>query len=70
MEVRKIFKFFKELTIDVDVDPLTLPEMHEHMIRSPPPNIWATSPNFRVFQFPNEEQTLRIELDVSLRGEK
>ncbi|XP_044757909.1 uncharacterized protein LOC123316056 [Coccinella septempunctata] len=54
----------KELSIDVDVDPLTLPEMHEHMIRSPPPNIWPTSPNFRVFQFPDEEQTLRIEVDV------
>lgn len=55
----------KELSIDLDVDPLTLPEMHEHMIRSPPPTTWPKSPNFKIFQFPNgEEETLQIEVNV------
>ncbi|XP_063911715.1 uncharacterized protein LOC135128664 isoform X3 [Zophobas morio] len=58
----------KELSIDLDVDPLTLPEMHEHMIRSPPPTTWPKSPNFKIFQFPNgEEETLHVELNVSRR---
>ncbi|KAJ3667083.1 hypothetical protein Zmor_002492 [Zophobas morio] len=55
----------KELSIDLDVDPLTLPEMHEHMIRSPPPTTWPKSPNFKIFQFPNgEEETLHVELNT------
>lgn len=54
----------KELTIDVDTDPLYLPEMHEHMIRSPPPTLWPTSPTSKVFQFSNtEEDTLQIVLN-------
>ncbi|XP_059478403.1 uncharacterized protein LOC132198399 [Neocloeon triangulifer] len=36
----------------LDLDPLSLPEIHEHMIRSPPPTTWPRSPNSRVFQFP------------------
>ncbi|XP_068911097.1 uncharacterized protein [Tenebrio molitor] len=55
----------KELSIDLDVDPLTLPEMHEHMIRSPPPTTWPKSPNFKFFQFPNgEEETLQVEVNT------
>ncbi|XP_071447072.1 uncharacterized protein [Hetaerina americana] len=34
-------------------DPLTLPEIHEHLIRSPPPTSWPKSPNFKVFRFPS-----------------
>lgn len=57
----------KDLSLDLDVDPLTLPEMHEHMIRSPPPTTWPKSPNFKMFQFPmGEEETLQVEVDVSL----
>lgn len=37
----------------VDQDPLSLPEVHEHMIRSPPPTTWPRSPNSRVFRFPS-----------------
>ncbi|XP_046386985.1 uncharacterized protein LOC124156463 isoform X2 [Ischnura elegans] len=36
-----------------DEDPLTLPEIHEHLIRSPPPTSWPKSPNFKVFRFPS-----------------
>ncbi|CAB3366884.1 Hypothetical predicted protein [Cloeon dipterum] len=36
----------------LDLDPLSLPEIHEHMIRSPPPTSWPRSPNSRVFHFP------------------
>lgn len=42
----------QEFPADLDVDPLTLPEIHEHMIRSPPPVSWPKSPNFKVFRFP------------------
>ncbi|KAK7863547.1 hypothetical protein R5R35_011173 [Gryllus longicercus] len=42
----------QEFPHDLDVDPLTLPEIHEHMIRSPPPVTWPKSPNFKVFRFP------------------
>ncbi|PNF40207.1 hypothetical protein B7P43_G08257 [Cryptotermes secundus] len=37
----------QEFPTDLDVDPLTLPEIHEHMIRSPPPTTWPKSPNFK-----------------------
>lgn len=53
----------KELSLDLEMDPLSLPEMHEHMIRSPPPTNWPKSPNFRAFQFPNdEEESLQVEI--------
>ncbi|KAJ9582832.1 hypothetical protein L9F63_022828 [Diploptera punctata] len=42
----------QEFPADFDVDPLTLPEIHEHMIRSPPPTTWPKSPNFKVFHYP------------------
>nr|CAD7198429.1 unnamed protein product [Timema douglasi] len=45
----------QEFPIDLDVDPLTLPEIHEHMIRSPPPTTWPKSPNFKVFRFPMQQ---------------
>ncbi|KAJ8975439.1 hypothetical protein NQ317_014197 [Molorchus minor] len=54
----------KELSLDIDVDPLSIPEMHEHMIRSPPPTHWPKSPNFRRFQFPvGEEETVSTEVN-------
>lgn len=57
----------RELSLDLDVDPLSLPEMHEYMIRSPPPTNWPKSPSFKMFQFPNgEEETLQVEVNVSL----
>lgn len=52
--------------MDLDVDPFTLPEMHEHMIRSPPPTNWPSSPNYKVFHFPNGEETLQVEVNVSV----
>ncbi|XP_065219582.1 uncharacterized protein LOC135845052 [Planococcus citri] len=36
-----------------DVDPLTIPEFHKHMVRSPPPVNWPRSP---VFRFENSSQ--------------
>ncbi|XP_019864684.1 uncharacterized protein LOC109593981 [Aethina tumida] len=55
----------KELSLDLDVDPLSLPEMHEHMIRSPPPTNWPKSPNYKVFQFPNgDDETLQVEVNT------
>lgn len=50
--------------MDLDIDPFTLPGMHEHMIRSPPPTTWPKSPNYKVFQFPNgEDETLQVEVN-------
>lgn len=55
----------KEFSMVADVDPLTLPEMHEHMIRSPPPTTWPRSPNHRIFQFPDgDDETLHVEVKV------
>ncbi|KAG5875787.1 hypothetical protein JTB14_023535 [Gonioctena quinquepunctata] len=52
----------KELSLDLDVDPLSLPEVHKHMIRSPPPTHWPRSPNFKAFMFDhNEDETISIE---------
>ncbi|XP_028144663.2 uncharacterized protein LOC114338268 isoform X2 [Diabrotica virgifera virgifera] len=57
----------KELSLDLDVDPMSLPEMHEHMIRSPPPTNWPKSPNFRVFHFPhNDDETISVEVNIDL----
>lgn len=56
---------FQELSIDLEVDPMSLPEMHEHMIRSPPPTNWPKSPNHRIFQFPSDGDTLHVEMHVS-----
>lgn len=50
-------KNFQEFPNELDVDPLSLPEIHEHMIRSPPPTNWPKSPYFKVFTFPNVIQT-------------
>lgn len=50
---------------------MSLPEMHEHMIRSPPPTNWPKSPNFKVFHFPhNEDETISVEVNVSTSGLK
>ncbi|KAJ1526155.1 hypothetical protein ONE63_009315 [Megalurothrips usitatus] len=38
-----------------DPDPFTLPEIHEHMIRSPPPTSWPRSPNYKAFRFPGSD---------------
>ncbi|CAG9765294.1 unnamed protein product [Ceutorhynchus assimilis] len=61
----------KELSLDLDVDPLSLPEMHEHMIRSPPPTHWPRSPNFRAFDFPPEkDDTLQVEVNQTKERSK
>lgn len=61
----------KELSLDLDVDPLSLPEVHEHMIRSPPPIHWPRTPNFRAFDFPNgNEQTLHVEVNQTKEKSK
>lgn len=61
----------KELSLDLDVDPMSLPETHEHMIRSPPPVHWPRSPNFRAFQFPNgDDETLQIEVNQAKEKSK
>lgn len=56
----------KELALDMDIDPFSIPELHKHMIRSPPPVHWPKSPNFRVFQFPSSEETISVEVNVSI----
>lgn len=55
---------FQEFPSELDVDPLTLPEIHEHMIRSPPPITWPKSPNFKIFRFPMQNN----EMDSSQVG--
>ncbi|XP_029712349.1 uncharacterized protein LOC109405537 isoform X3 [Aedes albopictus] len=34
-----------------EADPLSLPQVHEHMVRSPPPAFWPRSPRSSVFNF-------------------
>lgn len=52
------------------MDPFTLPGIHEHMIRSPPPTTWPKSPNCRVFHFPNgDDETLRVEVKEKTKSE-
>lgn len=55
----------KELSLDLEMDPFALPEMHEHMIRSPPPTNWPKSPNFKAFQFPNGEEDESIQVEIA-----
>jgi len=43
--------YFQELG---DADPLTLAQVHEHLVRSPPPASW---PNSTAFQFPSQDTT-------------
>jgi hypothetical protein len=47
--------FQEHLVNSLELDPLSLPEIHEHMIRSPPPINWPRSPNSRVFRFPGSD---------------
>jgi len=35
-----------------DADPLTLAQVHEHLVRSPPPASW---PNSTAFHFPSQD---------------
>lgn len=42
----------QEFSGDLGTDPFSLPEVHQHMIRSPPPTSWPRSPNFKMFRFP------------------
>ncbi|XP_066603785.1 uncharacterized protein [Prorops nasuta] len=37
-----------------DTDPLTLAQVHEHLVRSPPPASWPHTP---AFHFPHQQQT-------------
>ncbi|KAK9509654.1 hypothetical protein O3M35_006919 [Rhynocoris fuscipes] len=47
----------QEFLSELETDPLSLPEVHQHMIRSPPPTSWPRSPNFKMFRFPNESES-------------
>ncbi|XP_032672854.1 uncharacterized protein LOC116844867 isoform X2 [Odontomachus brunneus] len=38
-----------------DADPLTLAQVHEHLVRSPPPASW---PNSTAFHFPHQDPTI------------
>lgn len=38
-----------------DADPLTLAQVHEHLVRSPPPASW---PNSTAFQFPSQDESI------------
>ncbi|XP_072157687.1 uncharacterized protein [Bemisia tabaci] len=40
---------------EADVDPLTLPDIHQHMVRSPPPVSWPRSP---IFRFDSSQESL------------
>ncbi|KAL1122640.1 hypothetical protein AAG570_002967 [Ranatra chinensis] len=46
----------QEFLSELETDPMSLPEVHQHMIRSPPPTSWPRSPNFKMFRFPNESE--------------
>ena len=37
-----------------DTDPLTLAQVHEHLVRSPPPASWSNTP---MFHFPHLNNT-------------
>lgn len=56
----------KDMPIDLSVDPFSIPELHKHMIRSPPPVHWPKGSNFRVFQFPSNEENISMEVNVSV----
>ncbi|XP_011633392.1 uncharacterized protein LOC105424711 [Pogonomyrmex barbatus] len=45
-----------------DADPLTLAQVHEHLVRSPPPASW---PNSTAFQFPNQDESTPGKNDVA-----
>ncbi|XP_041776656.1 uncharacterized protein LOC121596084 [Anopheles merus] len=45
-----------EFNGETETDPLALPQVHEHMIRSPPPTFWPRSQK-TVFNFGGEERT-------------
>ncbi|XP_055681728.1 uncharacterized protein LOC129789108 isoform X1 [Lutzomyia longipalpis] len=44
----------QEFNPELESDPFTLPEVQEHMIRSPPPTTWPRSPHFSIFNFSQE----------------
>lgn len=43
----------QDLNPNTEADPLSLPQVHEHMVRSPPPAFWPRSPHSSVFNFTN-----------------
>lgn len=50
-----IKKKIKKISINqeiCDADPLTLAQIHEHLVRSPPPASWTRNP---VFHFPHDQ---------------
>lgn len=49
----------QELSAECDSDPFTLPEVQEHMIRSPPPTSWPRSPQYPLFAY-NQDANLTI----------
>lgn len=45
----------QELSAECDGDPFALPEVQEHMIRSPPPTSWPRSPQYSMFPYNNSQ---------------
>ncbi|KAK6639272.1 hypothetical protein RUM43_007544 [Polyplax serrata] len=62
----------QEFQNELDVDPMSLPEIHEHMIRSPPPTTWPKSPNYKIFRFPapGSEESLDVNGDQPGNNQK
>lgn len=58
----------QEFLNELETDPLSLPEVHEHMIRSPPPTSWPRTPNFKMFRFPNETDSTASQETLSRRS--
>ncbi|XP_058063725.1 uncharacterized protein LOC131213657 [Anopheles bellator] len=53
---------------EAETDPLALPQVHEHMIRSPPPTFWPRAPK-TVFNFDGaDEKGRRPEVNASASG--
>ncbi|BES99459.1 Hypothetical protein NTJ_12276 [Nesidiocoris tenuis] len=51
----------QEYLSEAGTDPMSLPEVHEHMIRSPPPTSWPRSPNYKMFRFSDDGSHLELD---------
>uniref|UniRef100_A0A1B6DLY6 Uncharacterized protein n=1 Tax=Clastoptera arizonana TaxID=38151 RepID=A0A1B6DLY6_9HEMI len=58
----------QEFSTDFGTDPFSLPEVHQHMIRSPPPASWPKSPNFKMFRFPADDDEDSSEENLSKKS--
>lgn len=56
------FIYFQDLQpSSSETDPLSLSQVHKHMVRSPPPVFWPRSPRSSVFNFINNEVSSKKE---------